>query len=293
MRAAGRWLHQVFIAGGLAAAVIGAVLTWWLGGAPEPSHVSITNPGGQIGQVVTGPVAGDVIGQQTIHGVPFEDYKALRNELGVTDEALAGFFAIIERERVSRHELEPTLREIARRYKALLSQLETTSSSDPEVQRLKERAREALQGGDFAAAERLLNEAKARDLSAIEQMQADLNARKLSAAEAAGENGALMMTQLRYTEAADYFAEAVDLLPEGSDAVRADYLNQQGEAAWRGGDYRMAVQAHRRALDIRERIHAPDAPELAYGLNELALDAVMGLRLELAGGVAVPRSNGG
>lgn len=34
MRAAGRWLNQVLIAGGLAAAVIGAVLTWWLSGTP-------------------------------------------------------------------------------------------------------------------------------------------------------------------------------------------------------------------------------------------------------------------
>src|SRR5207248_3284714 len=53
--------------------------------------------------------------------------------------------------------------------------------------------------------------------------------------------------------------------------VRARYLNRQGEAAWRGGDYATAVRADRAALTIRERIYAPDAAELAYGLNELAL----------------------
>jgi hypothetical protein len=35
MRKAGRWLHQVLIAGGIAAAVIGAVLTWWLSSPPD------------------------------------------------------------------------------------------------------------------------------------------------------------------------------------------------------------------------------------------------------------------
>jgi hypothetical protein len=35
MRKAGRWLHQVLIGGGLAAAVIGAVLTWWLSSPPD------------------------------------------------------------------------------------------------------------------------------------------------------------------------------------------------------------------------------------------------------------------
>jgi hypothetical protein len=35
MRATGRWLHQVLISGGIAAAVIGALLTWWLSGSPN------------------------------------------------------------------------------------------------------------------------------------------------------------------------------------------------------------------------------------------------------------------
>jgi hypothetical protein len=164
-RAAGRWLHQALLGGGIAAAVVGALLTWWLSATPTPTNIDIKNEGGQVGPVVTGPVAGDVIGQQTtVHGVPFDEYKQIRDELGVTDEALASFFAIVERERVPRHELEPTLRDIARRYKELLARLETPGSADPEVQHLKEQARDALRAGDFDRAEELLNQAKARDL---------------------------------------------------------------------------------------------------------------------------------
>ena len=223
VRAAGRWLHQVLAGGGIAAAVVGALLTWWLSAPSTPTSVDIQNQGGQVGPVVTGPVAGDVIGQQTtVHGVPFDKYEQIRDELGVTDEALASFFAIVQRERVPRHELEPEhFKEIARRYKELLARLETMGSRDPEVQRLKEQARDALRAGDFDRTEELLNQAKARDLSAIEQteaamerMQADIDARKLSAAEAAAENGALKLTQLRYADAARYYIEAVKLIPE-------------------------------------------------------------------------------
>jgi tetratricopeptide (TPR) repeat protein len=193
-------------------------------------------------------------------------------------EALARFFAILGEADVSPERLTDRLVTIAEHYQMLLAQLDAPGSSDPHVQRLNEQAREALQAGDFARTEELLNQAKSRDLSAIEQMRAameqmpaKLEARQLSAAENAAKNGTLMMTRLRYREAGGYFAEAVDLLPEGSDELRADYLNQQGTATWHGGDYRTAVQAHRAALDIRERIHAPDDPKLAYGLDNLAL----------------------
>ena len=272
VRTAGRWLHQALIGGGIAAAVVGALLTWWLSAPPTQTSVDIQNQGGQIGQVVTGPVAGDVIGQQTtVHGVPFDEYKQIRDELGVTDEALASFFAIVERERVPRHELEPTLKEIAGRYKELLARLGTTGSTDPEVQRLKEQAREALRVGDFDQAEELLNQAKARDLSAIERMEADLDARKLSAAEAAAENGALMMTQIRYTDAARYYAEAAELTPE----TRADQLSERlrdwAEAARRAGDFPAGLAAAERALAIDQgRLPAADTL-LATDLNNLAL----------------------
>jgi hypothetical protein len=48
MRAAGRWLHQVLIGGGLAAAVIGAVLTWWLSGPSEIKAECGVAAGGSI-----------------------------------------------------------------------------------------------------------------------------------------------------------------------------------------------------------------------------------------------------
>jgi tetratricopeptide (TPR) repeat protein len=252
--------------------VLGALLTWWLGAAPTPTRVDIKNEGGQVGPVVTGPIAGDVIGQQTtVHGVPFEEYKQIRDELGVTDEALASFFAVVERERVPRHELEPTLKEIARRYKELLARLETTGSTDPEVQRLKGQARDALHAGDFDRAEELLNQSKARDLLAIERMEADLDARKLSAAEAAAENGDLMMTQIGYAEAARYYAEAVELTPEKYPEQLSARLTNWALAAQDAGDYQPALEAARRALALDEARLSADDARLGSRLSNLAL----------------------
>ena len=193
-------------------------------------------------------------------------------------EALARFFAILGEAEVSPQDLTNRLAEIAGHYQALLARLETTSSTDPEVQRLKAEARQALEDtGDFARAEELLNQAKARDLLVIEQMratiervQAALDARKLSAAEAAAENGALMMTQLRYADAARYCAEAVELTPETHADELSDRLRAWTEAAWRAGDFPTGVAAAGRALALDQgRLPADDAL-LAEDLINLA-----------------------
>jgi tetratricopeptide (TPR) repeat protein len=124
----------------------------------------------------------------------------------------------------------------------------------------------------------LLNQAKARDLSAIEQMQAAiermqaaLDARQLSAAEAAAENGDLMMTQIRYAEAARYYAEAVGLTPEKYAEQLSDRLTDWALAAQDAGDYRTGLDVARRALALDEaRLPAEDA-RLGSRLNNLAL----------------------
>jgi tetratricopeptide (TPR) repeat protein len=138
------------------------------------------------------------------------------------------------------------------------------------VQRLKEQAREALRVGDFDQAEELLNQAKAHDLSAIERMGPDLDARKLSAAEAAAQNGDLMMTQIRYADAARYYAEAVGLTPE-TRLPAADILNNLALLYRATGRYAQAELLYQRALAIGEKTLGPEHPTIASMLNNLAL----------------------
>ena len=101
-------------------------------------------------------------------------------------------------------------------------------------------------------------------------MQADLDARKLSAAEAAAQNGDLMMTQIRYADAARYYAEAVGLTPETHADQLSERLRAWAEAAWRAGDFPAGLAAARACSDLDEaRLPADDAL-LAIDLNNLA-----------------------
>jgi class 3 adenylate cyclase/tetratricopeptide (TPR) repeat protein len=192
-------------------------------------------------------------------------------------QAIARFFAIVGEASVPPEQLEAKLVEIAQRYQELLARVETPSSTDPAVQQLKEQARAALEAGDFARAEELLNQAKARDLAAIEQMQAalqrleaDLEARQLSAAEAAAANGDLMMTRIRYAEAARYYAEAVGLTPEKYAEQLSGRLTDWAVAAQDAGDYRTGLDAARRALALDEARLPTDDARLGSRLNNLA-----------------------
>lgn len=146
------------------------------------------------------------------------------------------------------------LTEIAKRYKELLGQLEASGSADPEVRRLKAEARTALDRGDFAQAEALLNQAKTLDLAAAAQMQADVDARMYSAAEAAAGNGDLMMAQLRYVDASKYYEEAKQILPDNMNSTFGVYLIKLGLAKRFAGKYNEAIEYFKMSIDVSARI---------------------------------------
>ena len=262
-------------------------MVWGLGIQAEDGSVAIGRDNRAPVSIVNGIPPGQVteLVRLAVSGRP-GDYTELLRRLDamipadsrMRAEALARFFAALGETEVPPEDLTERLVEIARRYQALLTQLESTSSTDLEVQRLKTEAREALDLGDFGRTEELLNRAKTRDLLAIEQMraamellQADLDARQLSAAEAAAENGALMMTQLRYADAARYFAEAGELTPETHPVPLSGQLASWAEAAWYAGDYRTAVNAGSRALALDEAQSLTDDTQLGLRVNNLAV----------------------
>ena len=170
-----------------------------------------------------------------IQGIDPEEHRAIAKQLGVTEQALENFFAIIEQQNVSLKDLDAKLREIAEHYKTLLSSVRALSSDDPEVTRLRNEAETALKAGEFARAEGLLNEASAKDVAAIQaleeqqvRLQTARKQRQLSAAKAKAANGDLKNTQLAYGEAAAYYRQAVELLPDDEPLTVARYLNEQG-----------------------------------------------------------------
>ncbi|RWX45898.1 hypothetical protein H206_03776 [Candidatus Electrothrix aarhusensis] len=85
------------------------------------------------------------IGQQNNYGISPEVFAEYAGKLAVTDAALASFFKIMEEQQVPHSDLDNKLREIAGQYKELRLRLETVQSEDPQVQRLKEEAGQAIE----------------------------------------------------------------------------------------------------------------------------------------------------
>lgn len=222
---------------------------------------------------------GTVISNNTtniVQGIEPEKYAELAKQLGVTEQALATFFATIERQNVSLADLDATLRQIAEHYKALLERLRTLSSADQAVAQLRDAASAAVQAGEFDRAERLLNEASAHDQAAATALEAELSRmqeartqRRLSAAAAKAANGDLKNTQLAYAAAAAYYGEAAALVPEDEALVLARYLNEQGYAFVKAGRYPEARPPFEQALAVHEKVLGPEHPGTATSLNNL------------------------
>ena len=212
-----------------------------------------------------------------IQGIDPEEHRAIAKQLGVTELALENFFAIIDQQQVPLKDLDAKLREIAEHYKTLLSSVRALSSDDPEVTRLRNEAEMALKAGEFARAEGLLNEASAKDIAAIQaleeqqtRLQTARKQRQLSAAKAKAANGDLKNTQLAYVEAAAYYRQAVELLPDDEPLTVARYLNEQGNALYSAGQYAEARPSLEKALAIWEKAVGPEHPDTARSLNNLA-----------------------
>ncbi len=81
-------------------------------------------------------------------------------------------------------------------YQELQAKLQRFTSDDPAVMALKQQAHDALEAGEFARAEALLNDASAKDLEAAQQLQKVAATRLRSAATSRAANGDLKRTQL-------------------------------------------------------------------------------------------------
>ena len=115
----------------------------------------------QLGQLIDA-----VVGASGLDADVMEAFGQLSRQFGVQETALENFFEILERQAVPLEDLDHTLRQIARRHKQLLENLGQVRADDPEVAALKERALEAIEGGDYNAAEDLLRRAADLDLAA-------------------------------------------------------------------------------------------------------------------------------
>lgn len=187
-------------------------------------------------------------------GVDPELLAKYAEDLGATKQLIRTFLGTLLKEKISRDQWDSKLREIAAIHKELLDRLATVQSEDPEVQRLKQEAGQAIEAGQYGKAEELLNQAEARDLEAIEQMEQAARQRRISAAATNADQAKLQEVQLRYAKAAEYWQKAADLLPETEKKDKAYYLNQAGYDLDRISRYSEALPLYEQSLAIRQEI---------------------------------------
>ncbi|MDM8558396.1 tetratricopeptide repeat protein [Candidatus Parabeggiatoa sp. HSG14] len=196
-------------------------------------------------------------------GISSDRFQQLSEDLGVTKVALRNFFKITEKQQVTLDDLDNTLRGIAKHYKELMAKVATLNPDAPNVAKLIEQAKKALNDCEFDKAEELFNQATELKISAAQQQL-------IEAAEYQAANGKLKLTQLAYREAGEYYERAAKLLPAGNDETLAYYSNEAGEAFFYAALYDKAKPLYERSLAIREKIFGNEHPNVAESLNNLA-----------------------
>ena len=160
---------------------------------------------------------------------------------------------------------------------ALLKDLQTRladlSNADPEVDRLRKRAEDAIEAGELENAEKLLEEAEELDAKAVAAMERDIEERrqnlvqrKESQAASAFSRGELAEAQIRYPQAYRHYRRAYELASENTE-----YLNKAQNSAYRAGDYPVAIELGEKQRSTTAETHGSDSSDHAFALNELAV----------------------
>jgi tetratricopeptide (TPR) repeat protein len=198
-------------------------------------------------------------------------------ETGVSLEALCGILASMGETacaKASPEEIERLLKAKAKEYLSLLAQLQTFVGNDPEVQRLREAAWQALQAGHLPEAEDLLCQARRH----VHEAGQALRVQEATIAAEQAEAAKLQPNPASYRKAANLFGEAASLIAT-DDALQArEYRLQQASVIKNLGHEfgdndasREAITLYRQILSGIERTAEP----LAWARTQNNLGTVL------------------
>src|SRR4051812_16544719 len=245
-RGSGRGLRS------LRAAIFGAVVVLTVV-KPCAGQQTVTAPGGvAVGRDNYGSVSISGISPEALPGIieaATRDWRNLsdqqkqtidhlQNELGVNKDALRAFFAVLGEKEVPVEQLVKKLVEIAGSYKEALARAAPNPNDPPEIAKLRDAVKAALEAGHLDQADELLGQLEKLEDAALASQQAALASRQLERAGTSAQRGRVAMSQLRYQDAAQRFAEAAKHVPEARPDVRLGYLDEESSALYRQGDER-------------------------------------------------------
>jgi tetratricopeptide (TPR) repeat protein len=270
----------------LRSALVGCILVFLILAGPCAAEQNIVATGGVA-------IGHDVENSSITIGIPAEklpsiieaatkDWRALTDQqkqnidelqrvLGVNENALKAFFATLGDKEVPISHLSDKLVEIAGHYKELLAQSGPSSGDSPEIAKIKNAARDAVEAGQLDRADELLEQ--------VEKLQeAAIAAEQLELAHVLAQRGQLAMSQLRYQGAAQQFADAAKRVPEERGDIRLHYLDQEADALYHQGHERgdntalkAAIERYRRLLTLRPRDRVP----LDWAMTQVNLGNVL------------------
>lgn len=241
-----------------AAVVFGIVFGLWLGRRrrPRPARQEPVLSQSNTVETEAGGTTGTASETATLapENPAFKAYQRILEDTGVPakdqDIRLRDFAATMEQLRVMLNDLTPM---------------------DPSLRPRVDAAREALSNGDFAAVVDGMELVGAREAETGQDLRKHAEAQLNAAATARIVAGDLLFAQMAYGAAAESYRAALDALPLGDDARRAEYLNKLGTAAYQANDMDTAAAAFEEALAVLERHLGAEHPDVATALNNLAL----------------------
>jgi len=224
--------------------------------------------------VITGVIVGVRMSRRTLPEPPRQPAEAavVRHALPAPESPVfVKYQEFLERKGVSAKEFDAQLRGFAENYKTMRQNLRDLIPGDKSLDDAVEEVRTSLDQGDFDHALELLVEVGKREGN--DGVTKHLAAQKhlMAAAISRAVAGDIQMARMAYAEAAEFYREAVEALPDFQEDLHGEYLNKYGTASYQAGEPETAIAAFERALQILERKLGKNHPDVATALNNLAL----------------------
>jgi tetratricopeptide (TPR) repeat protein len=198
-------------------------------GVPEPLPEAGEEMPGGVAEQLPAIIEAATRGLQQLNDTQRETIRTLERQLGANEAQLGSFFQIIGEAQVPPEQQPARLVEIAAQWRQLRAQVVPEPGDAPEVARLKDAARAALDAGRFDEADEILAQVEAAQDALLDQQQ-------MERAATAAQRGGIALTRLRYREAAHHFAVAARRVPPGQEERALAYLDLEADALYRQGE---------------------------------------------------------
>jgi tetratricopeptide (TPR) repeat protein len=225
--------------------------------------------------------------EAAVNGGLIDRLVDISKTLGVTESAAKTLLKIVgEDPNIPADKLAEALSNVATTYRRLKAQVAALNPDNLTARALVDQAKPEIDAGHFQRARELLRQATlaqiagAQEASKLrEQARAAEDAQMLGAASSTAAEGDVAMTERRYKEGADLFAQAAGYVPSRRANEEGDYLTREAAALYRQGDEAGDNDALRRCIEIYG--HAlGDYPRSQAALSWAATQ--MGLRSALS-----------